>query len=63
MTEEERQMKAKAAFERFEKATSEIAAEDRFPQSVGMTEIELLEYSTRLQKDADNEKALRNGRA
>lgn len=60
---EERQMKAKAARERFEQATSEIAAEGRFPEADGMTEIELLQYATRLQKDADNEKALRNGRA
>jgi hypothetical protein len=29
-----------------------IAAEGRFPEADGMTEIELLEYATRLQKDA-----------
>jgi hypothetical protein len=52
VTGDDRQELAKAARERFEQASADIAAEERFPGTHGMTEIELLEYATRLQKAA-----------
>ncbi|WFP91352.1 hypothetical protein [Ensifer adhaerens] len=52
VNDEERQNRAKAARERFERATSDMASEGRFADAEGMSEIEMMEYATRLQQEA-----------
>lgn len=55
MENDNRESKAQAARGRFEKVTAEIAAERRFANFAGMTEIEMLEYPCRLQTHAQRE--------